>query len=75
MKQEKYKEILSKNLLPFASTHYKRANKFIFQQENCRTHKAKTIVSCLDASNIKLTDWLAQSADINPIESARVHLK
>ena len=75
LKQDQYKEILSNNLFPFASRYHESLNNILFQQDNCGPHKAKTVVSYLDASNIELMDWPAQSADLNLIKNVWAYLK
>ncbi|GFW53396.1 transposable element Tcb1 transposase [Trichonephila clavipes] len=40
----------------------------VFQQDNARTHIAKTVKSYLDSQQVQLLPWPAYSPDISPIE-------
>ncbi len=41
LKQAKYKEILDTELISFIKRNYESIEDVVFQQDNCRPHKAK----------------------------------
>ena len=65
--QFEYQEHLSGHLLPFLS-EYGRENA-VFQQDNCRCHIARSTLQWLEARNIQIMTWPANSPDLNPIEN------
>lgn len=63
MNSEAYKDVLKRGLLPI----YEAQN--IFQQDGAPCHKSKMVSSFLDKKKIcVLSDWPAQSPDLNIIE-------
>ncbi len=75
LNQQKYIKILREQLLPFASTFHGGTNCFIFQQDGCDPHRAKSVRSYLDAEGIELPPWPAQIPDMNPIKNTWAILK
>ncbi len=69
LNQHKYKQILSSYVIPFASTKHQGLRNFLFQQDGCGPHRAKSIKQYLDAENVRVLPWPAQSPDLNPIEN------
>ena len=54
---------------------YVSISDFVFQQDNCGPHMAKSVTSFLVGNNINVMKWLAESLDLNPMEYARAVLK
>lgn len=71
----KYKHLLEAALIPFTTEHYGNVSNVVFQQDNCGAHRANSINAYMDASNINLMDWSAQSSDLNPIKNPWAMLK
>ena len=74
-KQEKYENILETVLLPFNASHHSEINQFIFQQDGCGPHRAKSIKAQMDAKQINRMERSAQSLGLNQIENAWALLK
>jgi len=49
--------------------------KFIFQQDNAKIHTSKSTKDYIKRSKIPIMEWLANSPDLNPIESIWGYLK
>ena len=73
--QHKYRNILSNYAIPFAYNKHQGLRNFIFQQDGCGTHRAKSIKHYLDANNVRTLPWPAQSPDLNPVENVKRTLK
>ena len=69
LNKEKYQTILESVLKPFIQKYHAGNNQFIFQQDGCGLHRAKSIKACIDANRINLMNRPAQSPDLNPIEN------
>ena len=65
----KYSEVLTKCLLPFASEE-STAN-WIFQEDNAPCHGSKFTTEFLFDSNMVVLLWPARSPDLNIIENLR----
>ena len=75
LNQHKYISILDDYLLLFADTYHSETTDFIFQQDGCGPHKTKAVRTFLEAKQISVLPWHAQSPDMNPIENAWAMLK
>ncbi len=69
LKQDKYLDILHNQVLPFGMHHYGCISKFVFQQDNSRPHRAKSVRAYMIAQNVEAMKWPAQSPYLNPIEN------
>src|SRR4051794_36692060 len=62
-----YVEVLRNHLVPYiASIKHKR--KYIFQEDNAPSHKAKKSMRWKKENGVPVLPWPAQSPDLNPIE-------
>ena len=43
-------------------------NRFVFQQDNVRSHTARLSMNCLQANNVNTLPWPSRSHDLAPIE-------
>ena len=69
MNSPKYCQILEHNILPSAGAVFnrRRAQLWIFQQDNAQCHTAKAIKTWMNEHGVQLLDWPAQSPDMSPI--------
>ena len=69
LKEDKYKEIINIQNIPFGVQYYNSASNFVFQQDNYEPQPAKSIKPLMEAINVNVMVWPAQSPDLNPIEN------
>jgi transposase len=50
-------------------THVFGERNFIFQDYNCRVHRARVVREFLDEQGVRTLPWPSKLPDINPIES------
>jgi transposase len=50
-------------------THVFGERNFIFQDGNCRVHRARVVREFLDEQGVRTLPWPSKSPDINPIEN------
>ena len=55
-------------MLPSASSLYGDGETFVFQQDNAPCHQANKVTRFHERSHVEVLQWLAESADLNPIE-------
>ena len=67
--QNMYKSILEAHVLPFNKSPDCDNVLFSLQTDICGHLRAKSIASYLHSKNLESMGWLAQSPDLNPIES------
>lgn len=67
--QHKYIEILKNHLLPQIPNHFRRSQKWIFQQDNATCHTAKSVKEFMKQKKIRLLDWPGNAPDFAPIEN------
>jgi hypothetical protein len=65
---ETYLDILDNFMLPSVN-HIYDENNFIYQQDNCPVHTARTIQQWFERNNIETLPWPANSPDMNPFEN------
>ena len=69
---QKYKNLLEE-VWPEITNKF--GNDIIFQDDNCKIHRASIINSWKDDSKIESLDWAPQSPDLNVIENVWSNLK
>lgn len=67
MDQHVYRGILENTLQPWIKQRFRR-KKWVFQHDNDPKHKAKSVQEWLRRRRWDVSDWPAQSPDLNPIE-------
>lgn len=67
LNQYNYQRHLGEHLLPFMKDF--GGDKAIFQQDNCRSHTARSTTLWLKERNIEVMSWPPYSPDLNPIEN------
>lgn len=72
---DKYMEILDTYLFPTAHQHFKRTEKWIFQQDSAPCHTAKKVKEYFRKKKIELLEWPGNSPDFSPIENVWTILK
>ena len=65
--QYQYLQILEEKLLPFARLTF--GHNFVYQDDNARPHRARTVVNFMETEGIEHMEWPAVSPDMNPIEN------
>ena len=68
MDQRKYIQILRNYVVPFKEQLHSGPIGFMYQHDGCGAHRAKIVSVFLEAENIEVLAWPAQSPDLNPIE-------
>lgn len=69
MKQDQYKDIKKKRLLPQLGEWSPDSEDFLFMHDSAPCHKARSVTSFLAEKNIRLLPWPGNSPDMNPIEN------
>ena len=61
MRQDQYNRVLMNRMLPSAASLYSGGQAYLVQQDNAPCHKARTIMSFFERSNIEVLQWPEQS--------------
>ena len=75
MRQDQYKKVLQRRLIPQLKEWFPRRQKYIFMHDSAPCHKAKSITKYLLNKKIPVLDWPGNSPDMNPIENIWAILK
>ena len=65
--QYQYLQIPEEQLLPFPRLTF--GHKFVYQDDNSKPHRARTVVNFMETEGIQHMEWPAVSQDMNPIEN------
>ena len=74
IKAQKYQQILDNNLWPVIARHFPN-DRYIFQDDNARVHRARSTKEFIHRNGITIMNWPAQSPDINIIENIWLYIK
>lgn len=61
-----YKDILEKEMLPYATAHMPRG--WIYQHDNDPKHASRLVKEWITSKRVRILEWPSQSPDLNPIE-------
>lgn len=69
MRQDQYKEVLQRRLLPQLRDWFPNGESFVFMQDGAPCHTARSVKAFLQQENVPLLPWPGNSPDMNPIEN------
>ena len=73
LNQHDYRQTLEDNL-QYSADLMGLMDRFVFQQDLARIHTAPAVVDFFSENQIEVMEWVAQSADFNPIENLWAYL-